>query len=254
MASPLYRTLGFDLKEIATVTKLYGVWVGIAGGFVGGWALAASACSRPCCWAPSWRRPRTSPSRGSRPARGDLAPDRGDLRRELLRLLRRHRAHRLHVEPHEPGLRGPRNTPCSPRSTPCRGSSSPARRVFIVTGIGYPAFFTFTSLIGLPVLPCALPSGGGRRSKSRRRGTPERLPASFPRGRLKRRESEGHSFERWCHDERRCDPLRGDPSPRRYGGSGLSEDDLAALRRAVQSLEQPGLAARLSAAAGTPSR
>lgn len=40
MASPLYRTLGFDLKEIATVTKLYGVWVGIAGGFVGGWALA----------------------------------------------------------------------------------------------------------------------------------------------------------------------------------------------------------------------
>lgn len=40
MASPLYRTLGFDLKEIATVTKLYGVWIGIAGGFVGGWALA----------------------------------------------------------------------------------------------------------------------------------------------------------------------------------------------------------------------
>jgi PAT family beta-lactamase induction signal transducer AmpG len=40
MASPLYRTLGFDLKEIATVSKLYGVWVGIAGGFAGGWALA----------------------------------------------------------------------------------------------------------------------------------------------------------------------------------------------------------------------
>jgi PAT family beta-lactamase induction signal transducer AmpG len=40
MASPLYRTLGFDLKEIATVTKLYGIWVGIAGGFAGGWALA----------------------------------------------------------------------------------------------------------------------------------------------------------------------------------------------------------------------
>ena len=32
MASPLYRTLGFDLTEIATVTKLYGIWVGIAGG------------------------------------------------------------------------------------------------------------------------------------------------------------------------------------------------------------------------------
>lgn len=40
MASPLYRTAGFDLREIATVTKLYGVWVGIAGGFAGGWALA----------------------------------------------------------------------------------------------------------------------------------------------------------------------------------------------------------------------
>ncbi|MCJ2137927.1 MFS transporter [Methylobacterium sp. J-026] len=40
MASPLYRTLGFDLREIATVTKLYGIWVGIAGGFAGGWALA----------------------------------------------------------------------------------------------------------------------------------------------------------------------------------------------------------------------
>ncbi len=40
MASPLYRTLGFDLKEIATVSKLYGIWVGIAGGFAGGWALA----------------------------------------------------------------------------------------------------------------------------------------------------------------------------------------------------------------------
>jgi hypothetical protein len=32
----------------------------------------------------------------------------------------------------------------------------------------------------------------------------------------------------------------------------LREDDLAALRRAVQALERPGLAARLSAAAGTP--
>lgn len=32
----------------------------------------------------------------------------------------------------------------------------------------------------------------------------------------------------------------------------MSEDDLAALRRAVQTLERPGLAARLSAAAGTP--
>lgn len=40
MASPLYRSLGFDLKEIAAVTKLYGIWVGIAGGFAGGWSMA----------------------------------------------------------------------------------------------------------------------------------------------------------------------------------------------------------------------
>ena len=40
MASPLYRTVGFNLMEIAAVTKLYGIWVGIAGGFVGGWAMA----------------------------------------------------------------------------------------------------------------------------------------------------------------------------------------------------------------------
>ncbi len=68
MASPLYRALGFDLKEIATVTKLYGIWVGIAGGFAGGGRWPGWACSRPCCSALSWPRPRTSPSPGSRPA------------------------------------------------------------------------------------------------------------------------------------------------------------------------------------------
>ncbi|GJD77120.1 hypothetical protein NBEOAGPD_0323 [Methylobacterium gregans] len=35
-------------------------------------------------------------------------------------------------------------------------------------------------------------------------------------------------------------------------GRDLSPEDLAALRRAVRALEQPGLAARLSAAAGAP--
>ena len=69
MASPLYRTLGFDLKEIATVTKLYGIWVGIAGGFAAAGPWRGSACSRHCCSAPPWPHPRTCPSPGCRPAR-----------------------------------------------------------------------------------------------------------------------------------------------------------------------------------------
>ncbi|GEO97745.1 AmpG family muropeptide MFS transporter [Methylobacterium haplocladii] len=40
MANPLYIKLGYDLKEIATIAKLFSIWVGIAGGFAGGWAIA----------------------------------------------------------------------------------------------------------------------------------------------------------------------------------------------------------------------
>lgn len=40
MANPLYIRLGYDLKEIATIAKLFSIWVGIAGGFAGGWAIA----------------------------------------------------------------------------------------------------------------------------------------------------------------------------------------------------------------------
>lgn len=36
MAYPLYVDLGFTKADIATVSKLYGVWVGIVGAFVGG--------------------------------------------------------------------------------------------------------------------------------------------------------------------------------------------------------------------------
>lgn len=39
MASPLYFQVGFTLTEIGAVSKLYGIWVGIAGAFVGGWAM-----------------------------------------------------------------------------------------------------------------------------------------------------------------------------------------------------------------------
>jgi len=35
MANPLYIDLGFSNTDIATVSKLYGVWVGLAGAVVG---------------------------------------------------------------------------------------------------------------------------------------------------------------------------------------------------------------------------
>jgi len=40
MANPLYIDLGFSKSDIATVSKLYGVWVGIAGAFIGGLAVS----------------------------------------------------------------------------------------------------------------------------------------------------------------------------------------------------------------------
>lgn len=40
MANPLYIKLGYDLQEIATIAKLFSIWVGIAGGFAGGWAIS----------------------------------------------------------------------------------------------------------------------------------------------------------------------------------------------------------------------
>ncbi len=36
MANPLYIDLGFTKSDIATVSKLYGIWIGIAGAFAGG--------------------------------------------------------------------------------------------------------------------------------------------------------------------------------------------------------------------------
>jgi len=40
MANPLYIDLGFTKSDIATVSKLYGVWIGLAGAFGGGMAVA----------------------------------------------------------------------------------------------------------------------------------------------------------------------------------------------------------------------
>lgn len=40
MAGPFYIDTGFSKSQIATVSKLYGVWIGLAGAFAGGVALA----------------------------------------------------------------------------------------------------------------------------------------------------------------------------------------------------------------------
>ena len=39
MSNPLYVDLGFSKAQIASVAKIYGVWVGIIGAFVGGWLV-----------------------------------------------------------------------------------------------------------------------------------------------------------------------------------------------------------------------
>jgi PAT family beta-lactamase induction signal transducer AmpG len=41
MAGPFYLDSGYTKADIATVSKLYGVWMGIAGAFLGGVAVAA---------------------------------------------------------------------------------------------------------------------------------------------------------------------------------------------------------------------
>ncbi|MFC4727388.1 AmpG family muropeptide MFS transporter [Coralloluteibacterium thermophilus] len=41
IAGPFYRDSGFSKSEIGTVSGLYGVWIGIAGAFLGGIAVAA---------------------------------------------------------------------------------------------------------------------------------------------------------------------------------------------------------------------
>lgn len=41
MSGPFYLDSGYTKADIATVSKLYGVWTGIAGAFLGGFAVAA---------------------------------------------------------------------------------------------------------------------------------------------------------------------------------------------------------------------
>jgi len=46
MSNPLYVDLGFTKAEIATVAKVYGVWIGIVGAFAGGFAVSKAGLYR----------------------------------------------------------------------------------------------------------------------------------------------------------------------------------------------------------------
>ncbi len=46
---PFYRDMGFSKTEIGTVTKIYGIWIGIVGVFIGGAAVARFGAWRPLC-------------------------------------------------------------------------------------------------------------------------------------------------------------------------------------------------------------
>ena len=45
--SPFYRDMQFSLTEIGTITKIYGIWIGIVGVFLGGAAVARWGAWRP---------------------------------------------------------------------------------------------------------------------------------------------------------------------------------------------------------------
>jgi PAT family beta-lactamase induction signal transducer AmpG len=45
--SPFYRDMGFSKTQIGTITKIFGIWIGIAGVFVGGAAVARWGAWRP---------------------------------------------------------------------------------------------------------------------------------------------------------------------------------------------------------------
>ncbi|MEO6689869.1 MAG: MFS transporter [Dokdonella sp.] len=47
--SPFYRDMGFSKTEIGTITKIYGIWIGIVGVFFGGAAVARWGAWRTLC-------------------------------------------------------------------------------------------------------------------------------------------------------------------------------------------------------------
>ena len=167
MANPLYSDLGFTKSDIATASKLYGVWIGIAGAFAGGLAVSRL---------------------GLMPALliGGLAASASHLslaylaasgqRFELLMLA-------VSVESFASGFAGAvliayMSSLVSPAYAATQYAllsslyALPGKFVgglsgFLVDAIGYPRFFVSTALIGVPVLAlCLIVWGLNRRAQS----------------------------------------------------------------------------------------
>ena len=152
MANPLYIDLGFSKADIANVSKIYGVWIGIAGAFAGGIALtriglwwtlligAAIAAASNLMFA--WL---ANEGASPRPA-GAL-----DQHRQFRFRLRRLGARRLYVGSHRSRfrrdpIRASELALCAPGKL--IGGTSGA----VVDAYGYPVLFTATAAIGIPLV------------------------------------------------------------------------------------------------------
>jgi MFS transporter, PAT family, beta-lactamase induction signal transducer AmpG len=107
LIGPFYLDMGYSKTEIAAISKVYGIWIGIAGAFAGGIAVARWGIERPLLLAIVF-------GRGQQPAVPD--PDRrrrrsrpvdaGDLGREFRPGLPRDRRGGVSFGPGQPALHG----------------------------------------------------------------------------------------------------------------------------------------------------
>ena len=126
MANPLYIDLGFSKSEIATVSKLYGVWIGMAGAFGGGIAVARLG-RMPSLLIGGFAASASHLTLAYLAAigRASLAADVVGQRRELRLGLRRRGADRLHVVA---GLAGVRRDAIRPAVVALRSAGQVRRR------------------------------------------------------------------------------------------------------------------------------
>ncbi len=197
MSSPLYRAVGYSLTQIAAVTKLYGIWVGIAGGFAGGWAIArfglyrslvagaflAAASHLSMAWlslyGPDvWATTIPAGALGLWPAEpiAVAIPWRLAIAISIENFCGSFAG--ISLIAYMSGL----TTPAFAATQYALFSSLyalPGKLVagtsgFIVAAWGYPAFFTFTAAVGIPVVALCLAVG--------RRGTKKPEPKAEPQG------------------------------------------------------------------------
>ncbi len=101
MANPLYIGLGFSKSQIATMSKVYGIWIGIAGAFAGGFTITRIGLMPALLVGGDCRGGLASLPRAARSHRQKPAAARAiSQRRKLRRKFRRCGAHRLYVVAH----------------------------------------------------------------------------------------------------------------------------------------------------------